>query len=64
MLIGVEAVMELCHAPRSTAYVIIKELNRELQKKGFLVRPGRVEKKYLLERYNIHEEVQDTTCQQ
>lgn len=38
------------------AYGIIRTLNAELQKRGFLTVPGRVPAAYFLERYGIQKE--------
>ncbi|MGI6617740.1 MAG: transcriptional regulator [Saccharofermentanales bacterium] len=52
-LIGVKEVMRITGTPQSSAYEIIRMLNKELRAKGFLTRSGRVEKRYLLERFRI-----------
>lgn len=45
-----------------TAYRIIKELNTELQQKGYVVQTGKVNKKYFEERFGvILDEVSDQT---
>lgn len=38
---------------RSTAYKIIRVLNKELQEKGFLTTTGKTMRKYFIERYNL-----------
>jgi gp27 protein len=53
--LAVEDVMELLAIRKSKAYSIIKDLNVELETKGFLTIPGRVPKKYLLERFKLLE---------
>ena len=44
-------VMEMLGISRGHAYKIVKQLNQELAKKGFIVIAGRVPKKYLAEHY-------------
>ena len=44
-------VMKLFKCSRSKAYQIIAELNRELEKKGFLFIRGRISRRYFEERY-------------
>jgi DNA-binding IclR family transcriptional regulator len=52
-LIGVKEVMRITGTPQSSAYEIIRTLNKELRDQGYLTRNGRVEKRYLLERFRI-----------
>lgn len=47
----VDEVMEFFQCCRSKAYAIIKDLNDELEARGFLTYPGRVSRKYFNERY-------------
>lgn len=47
----VSDVMKLFDCSRSKAYQIIAELNRELEKKGFLFIRGRISRRYFEERY-------------
>ena len=44
-------IMKLFNRSRSKAYQIIAELNRELEKKGFLFIRGRISRRYFEERY-------------
>ena len=44
-------VQELLGVSRTKAYEIIKQLNNELAKKGYIVTMGRIPKKYLTERF-------------
>ena len=44
-------IMELFGCSRSKAYQIIAELNRELEKKGFLFIRGKISRRYFEERY-------------
>lgn len=55
MLIDVKEVQKILNVKQSTAYKVIRDLNKELQEKGFLIINGKVEKKYLLERYRLVE---------
>lgn len=52
-------VQEICNdlsVSRSTAYLIIKKLNTELDEKGYLTMPGRISRKYYIERLYGYEE--------
>lgn len=51
--VRVEEVMELCNCSESHAYRIMRELNEELKKKGYVTTAGRVSRKYLMERLYI-----------
>ena len=44
-------IMEMLGISRGHAYKIVKKLNDELSKKGFIVIAGRVPKKYFAEHY-------------
>lgn len=44
---------------KSTAYVIIKRLNDELDKKGYITVHGRVSRKYYIERIYGYDEYAD-----
>jgi hypothetical protein len=46
-------VMECLKCSESKAYLIMRELNAELAKKGFMTIRGRIPKKYFEERFNI-----------
>lgn len=43
-------VMNILGVSKTSAYRIIKRLNKELEKKGYLVTTGKVPKKYLAEK--------------
>lgn len=45
-----EEVQEDFGVSRAKAYNIIRQLNRELEQAGYIVVPGRVSRKYYLER--------------
>lgn len=49
--LGVDDVQELLHVKKGKAYEVIRTLNAELQKKGYLTIRGKVPEKYLLERF-------------
>lgn len=38
---------------RAKAYRVIRELNAELEAKGYLIRPGKISKKYFNERFGV-----------
>lgn len=50
---GVADVMEILDYKRIKAYGVIKELNKELEDRGFKTRPGLIPKKYFNERYGL-----------
>ena len=49
--------MEIFSIGKSKAYEIIHQLNKELNEMGFLVVKGRVPYNYVMERYNLSEEI-------
>lgn len=51
--VRVEEVMELCNCSESHAYRIMRDLNEELRKKGYVTTAGRISRKYLMERLYI-----------
>lgn len=53
MLLNVAQVKDILCVPESTAYKIIRDLNAELKEQGFIVLRGRVEEKYLKERFRL-----------
>ncbi len=50
-LLNAKAVSEKLDVNIKKAYEIIKQLNKELEQKGFLTIPHRVPEKYLIERF-------------
>lgn len=48
-----EDVMRLVGIGRTSAYAVIRELNRELKEKGYLVFSGKVPREYLLKRCGL-----------
>lgn len=61
MLLNVEQVQKLLSVPQSTAYKIIRDLNAELKEHGYIVLRGRVEEKYLKERFRLDDR-KDIKC--
>ncbi len=53
MLLDVREVMERLRVSQSGAYKIVRELNQELEKEGFLTIRGKVEERYLYERFRL-----------
>ena len=51
--VRVKEVMDLCSVSESRAYRIMRVLNDELKKQGFVTTAGRVSRKYLMERLGI-----------
>lgn len=56
LLYGAKEVEELLGVSRTRAYIIIKEINKEMKLKGFLTLNGKVNKKYLVEKFGFSEE--------
>ncbi len=54
-LLDVEGVKALIPVQNTKAYAIIRQLNEELQKKGYMTIRGRVPEKYLMERFHLEE---------
>lgn len=55
-LIRVDEVKEILGVKEAKAYKVIRQLNHELEEKGFLTVQGRIPIDYLKERFNIHHE--------
>lgn len=49
-----EDICELLQVKSSKAYAIIRDLNAELARKGFMTARGRVPKQYFYERFALH----------
>ena len=47
-----EDIKKILNIKRNRAYQIIRNLNKELEEKGYLIQQGRVNAKYFNERYN------------
>lgn len=54
-ILTAEQVATLCKVKVGKAYQIIRELNEELKKEGYITIRGRVNKDYLLKRLGIKE---------
>lgn len=50
MYYGAEEVAELLRISKGKSYAIIRDLNKELEQKGFITISGKVPRKYLEER--------------
>lgn len=59
-LYDVQDVMKITGMSQSYAYKIIRVLNKELSEKGYLVVPGKVNARYLNDRYGIEETNEDS----
>ena len=46
-------VAEIMDCSESMGYRIIKDLNEELKSRGYIIRPGRVSRKYFYERTGL-----------
>lgn len=49
--ISVREIKEMLCVSESKAYSIVRDLNKELEDKGYLIIPGRVSRKYFEERF-------------
>ncbi|MCF2613071.1 transcriptional regulator [Fusobacterium perfoetens] len=54
-ILTAEQVATLCKVRVGKAYQIIRELNEELKKEGYITIRGRINKDYLLKRLGIEE---------
>lgn len=54
-ILTAEQVATLCKVKVGKAYQIIRELNEELKKEGYITIRGRINKDYLLKRLGIKE---------
>lgn len=55
MLLNAQQVSKLLNVGIQKAYKIIRQLNKELEEKGYLTIMGRTEEKYLKERFKIED---------
>ena len=53
LYLGAAEVGEIMDCSESHAYKIIQRLNKELENKGYIVRPGRIPRRYLFERTGL-----------
>lgn len=51
--LSVDDVRRVLNIGRTKAYQIIRQLNSELENKGYMIQRGRVPAKYFSERFNI-----------
>ncbi len=56
-ILTAEQVATLCKVKIGKAYQIIRELNEELKKEGYITIRGRINKEYLLKRLGLEEVV-------
>ena len=54
-ILTAEQVADLCKVKVGKAYQIIRELNEELKKEGYITIRGRINKDYLLKRLGVEE---------
>ena len=52
-VITAQEIMKLLSISRTSAYLLIRRLNNELQEKGKITLPGRTSRKYFKERMNL-----------
>lgn len=57
-LLKVEDVVKICSISKGTAYKIMREVNEELEKKGYIIIRGRVNKEYLYKKLGLKGEIQ------
>jgi len=55
-MLTVEDVMEICQVKESKAYKLMKQVNSEMEKEGYIVIRGRVNSKYLMKKLGIAQE--------
>ena len=55
----VNDVMRILQVKESKAYKIIRELNRELEEKGYIVVAGRISKRYFDEKVYLNETMEE-----
>lgn len=55
VFIGQEELCQIVGCSRSRAYKYIRQMNEELEKKGYLTFPGRVPRRYVMERFGLVE---------
>ena len=52
-MLTVEDVMAICQVKQAKAYQLIKEINSEMEKEGYIVIRGRVNSKFLMRKLGI-----------
>lgn len=53
LMIDAQEIAGIMECSQGFAYKLIRQLNRELQEKGFVVRSGRVSRRYFFERTGL-----------
>lgn len=56
-MLTVEDVMDICRVKQSKAYKIMKQVNQEMEREGFIIIRGRVNSKYLMKKLGMTEEL-------
>ncbi len=56
-LLRVEDVAQICNISKGTAYKIMREVNTELEGKGYITIRGRVNKEYLYKKLGLKGEL-------
>lgn len=59
-LIGNKDVQEILHVSASKASSVIKQLQSEMEKQGYLVIKGRIPEEYLRKRFMLEDEQEET----
>ena len=60
-MLTVEDVMNICQVKQSKAYKIMKEVNKEMEKEGYIVIRGRVNGKFLMKKLGISSQISEGT---
>jgi hypothetical protein len=55
-MLTVEDVMNICQVKESKAYKLMKQVNSEMEKEGYIIIRGRVNSKYLMKKLGIAKE--------
>ena len=58
IFLNADDVAKICEVKKSTAYNIIKTVNKEMEKKGYIVIRGKVNSTYFLERLGLGKEAE------
>ena len=59
MMLDVNGVASVLGVKNAKAYQIIRQLNQELEKEGYLIVTGKISEEYLKERFRLEEEHDD-----
>lgn len=63
LMMTAEEVAEIMDCSKDQGYTIIRRLNQELEDKGYLIRRGRIPRKYFFERTGLAPEEVTTNAQ-